>query len=212
MAWAWGENGLMTTEPITFLLRAAQQGDIAAKNLFFSSVYDELRNIAAGLLARESADQMLHPSALVHESYLQLFPIPENAPSQLPTLWPDRQAFFDAAASSMRQILIDARRRKTRLKRGGDFCRVLIDLDKISMPETTGQLLALDEALCALDTLEPKMAEVVRLRFFAGMTVGEVANQMGIGRRTADGYWAYAKAWLMAEMSDTQTQAKNRAS
>ncbi len=202
----------MTTKQITFLLRAAEQGALDAKRLFFASVYDELCRMAAALLAREKTDPMLHPRALVHEVFLQLLHCTGNDLPESPALWGDRQAFFNAAANSMRQILIDTARRKSRVKRGGDFCRVLIDLDMISMPETTGQLLALDEALSALETLEPKMAQVVRLRFFSGMTLGEVADQMDIGRRTADGYWAYAKAWLMAEISDAQQHVQNRAS
>ena len=212
----------MTTDKITLLLRAAEQGDLNAKNLFFDSVYDDLCEMAQRLLARENADNTLHPSALVHEVYLRLIQLPSRSEvtdsetngnaSEGQTPWEGNQLFFSAAANAMRQILVDAARRKTRAKRGGGFCRVLIEPDNISAPELTGQLLAISDAMSALESLEPRMAEVVRLRFYAGMTLREVAETMGIGRRTADGYWAYAKAWLTAEMSDTHREQENKAS
>ncbi|QDT12348.1 ECF-type sigma factor [Planctomycetes bacterium K23_9] len=203
---------MTTTDSISLLVLASDQGDVDAKNHFFDNVYDELRRLAAELLAREKTEQTLHPSALVHEVYLHWFAYGRSDKRGLPAFGSEKQAFIDAAATVMRQILVDAARRKNRAKRGANFCRVMIDLDEISAPETKGQLLVLNESLSALQSLEPRIAEVVRLRFFAGMTLHEVADQMGIGRRTADGYWAYAKAWLMAEMSDTRLPAKNKAS
>ena len=200
-------------EHITVLLRAAERGDPDAKNLLFERVYDDLRGIATQWLAREKSGNTLQPSALVNEAYLRIFrPADSDALPAKERRWEGRRHFFAAAANAMRQILVDAARRKTRIKRGGDFSRLLIDPDEISAPEMAGQLIALDEAMRALEIAEPTIAEVVRLRFFAGLTMREVADELGIGRRTADGYWAYAKAWLLAEINGENEQPDSIAS
>ncbi|TWU06063.1 ECF-type sigma factor [Stieleria varia] len=212
-------------EQITELLHAAELGDPEAKNRLFERVYADLRAMASQWLAREKSGNTLQPSALVNEVYLRVFrradtdrdTEKDSERSSSPRQWEGRRHFFAAAANAMRQILVDAARRKTRVKRGGDISRILIDPNEISAPEMAGQLIALDDAMTALETAEPQIAELVRLRFFAGLTLREAAEELGIGRRTADGYWAYAKAWLLAEMTDADDEQdtferKNRAS
>ncbi len=142
------------------------------------------------MLAREAPGQTLQATALVHEAYLRLTGRPAG-----PT-WDGRRHFFAAAAEAMRRILIDRARDRRRQKRGGGCRRVRVDLDALFVDPPDDNLLALDEALDALAREDPVGAELVRLRAFAGLTLGEAADVIGIGRRTADRYWAYARAWL----------------
>ena len=193
----------MTTDRITVLLKEAEQGNAEARNRLFDEVYNDLKAIAAEWLQDQGAGDTFQPSALVHEVYLRLFPtVKLDGQDTQPRQWTGREQFFGVAASTMHQVLANSDRRKSRAKRGPDLQRILVDPNQISAPKTKGQLLALEEAMAVLQTTEPLVAEVVRLRFFAGLTLREVADELGIGRRTADGYWAYAKAWLIAEIDD----------
>jgi RNA polymerase sigma factor (TIGR02999 family) len=178
------------------LLNSLGQGDAHAAGRLLPLVYDELRRLAAARLAREKPGHTLQPTALVHEAYLRLV-----AAGDAPT-WEGRRHFFAAAAEAMRRILIDRSRRKKRVKRGGD--RLRVDLDRVEVTEDArgDDLLALDEALDALAREAPQKAELVKLRFFAGLSVEEAARCLGISRATADRYWAYARAWLYDRVRD----------
>jgi RNA polymerase sigma factor (TIGR02999 family) len=153
-------------------------------------VYDELRKLAANRLAHEPSGQTLQPTALVHEAYLRVVGANPDRP------FAGRSHFFAAAAEAMRRILVDRARNRRRQKRGGGCRRVRIDLDAILVEPPGDDLLALDEALNALAREDPVGAELVKLRAFAGLTLAEAADVLGIGRRTADRYWAYARAWI----------------
>ena len=179
------------------LLVAARQGDQQAAADLFAAVYDELRQLAARRLAQEPPGQTLQPTALVHEAYLRLLGArAEEVP------WQGREQFFAAAAAAMRRILVDAARRKKRLKRGGGRARAPLDPDEVAAPELADELLDLDEALTALQAVEPHVAQLVTLRFFGGLTLKEAAASLEIAPRTADAYWAYARAWLLARLQD----------
>jgi RNA polymerase sigma factor (TIGR02999 family) len=174
----------------TRLIEAAATGDPKAAADLLPLVYAELRTLAAARLAAEPAGQTLQPTALVHEAYLRL------VGGGVGPAWNGRGHFFAAAAEAMRRILINRARDKGRLKRGGSRKRV--DLDGLSdaaiaAPE---ELLDLDEALDRLNAAFPQCAELVKLRFFAGLTMDEAAASLGVRRRTADRQWAFARAWL----------------
>ena len=156
-------------------------------------VYDELRKLAAAKLANEKPGQTLQATALVHEAYLRL------VDGEKVQDWDSRGHFFAAAAEAMRRILVDAARRKGAAKRAARN-QAILDLDQVAAPAASAELMALDEALTRLSTVDPKVADLVKLRYFAGMTNQEAANCLGISARTADNYWAYAKAWLLREI------------
>jgi RNA polymerase sigma factor (TIGR02999 family) len=175
---------------VTQVLSAIDQGDPHAAAVLLPLVYDELRRLAAVHLADEKPGQTLQPTALVHEAYLRLVgPEPDRH-------WGGRAHFFAAAAEAMRRILLDAARRKGRRKRGGGMARRDLDGIDPASPESSDDLLALDEALVQLAAADPQAAELVRLRFYAGLPIPEVARILGISPRTADRTWAYARAWL----------------
>jgi RNA polymerase sigma factor (TIGR02999 family) len=175
---------------VTRILSAIEQGDPHAAGELLPLVYDELRKLAAAHLADEKPGQTLQPTALVHEAYVRLVaPNPEQH-------WGGRAQFFAAAAEAMRRILLDAARRKGRRKRGGGTTRCDFDGIDPAAPEDSNDLLALDEALVNLAAADPQAAEVVRLRFYAGLPIPEVARVLGISPRTADRLWAYARSWL----------------
>src|SRR5271167_1225068 len=176
---------------VTRLLDAAAAGDRKAAADLLPLVYDELRKLAAARMADESPGHTLQPTALVHEAFLRLI-----GPADQPR-WDSRGHFFAAAAEAMRRILIEAARRKHGPERGGDFIRHDLDPDQPSSPGPSPRILALDEALDRLAAIEPRAAEVVKLRYFAGLTVAEAAAALGISTRTADNDWAYARAWLV---------------
>jgi RNA polymerase sigma factor (TIGR02999 family) len=157
-------------------------------------VYDELRQLAAHRLAREVPGQTLQATALVHEAYLRLVDV--KAPQQ----WNGRGHFFAAAAEAMRRILINRARDKKRLKRGGGQKR--LDWNKLEVADdaTDEDLIEIDEALQKLTAEFPACGELVKLRFFAGLTLDQAAECLGIGQRTADRYWAFARAWLYSEL------------
>lgn len=159
-------------------------------------VYDELRRLAAQRMARESPGQTLQATALVHEAYLRLVGGDPDKP------WDGRGHFFAAAAEAMRRILIESARRRHRLKHGGDRVRVNLDAAQPAAPETDDDLLALDEALEKLAARDPVKAQLVQLRVFAGLTLADAAEVLGLSTATADRYWAYARAWLRVEIAD----------
>lgn len=186
---------------VTRLLDAAAAGDRKAAADLLPLVYDELRKLAAVRKADEASDQTLQPTALVHEAYLRLVG-PDD-----PARWENRGHFFAAAAEAMRRILVDAARRKRREKHGGDFCRVELDDAVVAAPNPRDDLVALDAALTQLAADDPQAARLVELRHFAGLTIPESAQVLGISARTADRLWAFARAWLHREL--TQNAAPN---
>jgi RNA polymerase sigma factor (TIGR02999 family) len=175
---------------VTQILSQIQAGDPSAAEQLLPLVYEELRKLAAARLAREQPGQTLQATALVHEAYLRLVNV-EQAQH-----WDSRGHFFAAAAEAMRRILVNRARDKARQKRGGD--RAKIDLDRIEVAiDTPGEdLIALDEAIEQLAAEDPASAELVRLRFFAGLSHSDAAACLGMTRRAADRHWAYARAWL----------------
>jgi RNA polymerase sigma factor (TIGR02999 family) len=183
---------------VTQILSAIEDGDPQAAEQLLPLVYEELRRLAAQRLAGEAPGHTLEPTALVHEAYLKLV----GPDAQRP--WNGRVHFFAAAAEAMRRILIDHARGKRRARRGGGMKRVeLHDLDALA--ETGGdELLALDEALTRLAAADPRKAELVRLRYFAGLTLEQAAELLGISRATADRHWAFARAWLYDAMTRGQ--------
>jgi RNA polymerase sigma factor (TIGR02999 family) len=184
---------------VTRVLSAIEAGDPQAAEQLLPLVYDELRRLAAQRLAGEGPGHTLQPTALVHEAYLKLV----GADPQRP--WNGRVHFFAAAAEAMRRILIDHARWKHRARRGRGKKRVeLGDLDDIEIVAERGQaddLLALDQALTQLAAADPRRAELVRLRYFAGLTLEQAAELLGISRATADRHWAFARAWLFDAMT-----------
>jgi RNA polymerase sigma factor (TIGR02999 family) len=183
---------------ITEIISEIQQGDPKAAERLLPLIYDELRRLAAARLAQEKPGQTLQATALVHEAYLRLLAPPEEERRQ----WPSKGYFFAAAAESMRRILVENARKKRRIKHGGQRQRV--DLDSacsISLPPSV-DLLALDEALAKFAASDPVKAELVKLRYFAGLTMPQIAAVLEISLATAERYWTYARSWLYAEMTD----------
>lgn len=170
------------------------QDDPSAGEQLLPLVYDESRRLAATKLDQEKPGQTLQARALVHEAYLRL------VGTETPISWDSRGHFFAAAAEAMRRILVEAARRKKRLKRGGDQIRAPIDEAEIAAPEIHEDVLALDETLDKPTRQEPSAAEIVRLRYFAGLTVTDAAHMLQISPRSADRLWAYARAWLHREL------------
>jgi len=177
---------------VTRLLRAVENGDAKSAHELLPLVYEELRKLAASKMARESAGQTLQPTALVHEAWLRL--TGDAAPQ-----FSGRAHFFGAAAEAMRRILIDRARRKAALRHGGGSERVDLEEAEIAAPVADEQLLALDEALDKFAAKEPQKAELVKLRFFVGLTIEQAAEALGISEPTAKRWWAYARAWLFDE-------------
>ena len=179
---------------VTQLLNAAEQGDPHAAAQLLPLVYDELRRLAAQKLAHEKAGQTLQPTALVHEAYLRLVGDGDERP------WNSRGHFFAAAAEAMRRILVETARRKRSAKRGGGRARLEFEDEQLTGPEPREDLLALNEALERFEKLDRLKADLVKLRYFAGLTIPQAAEALGISPTTADRYWAYARAWLHAEV------------
>jgi RNA polymerase sigma factor (TIGR02999 family) len=180
---------------VTRILSAIEQGDPSAAEQLFPLVYDELRRLAAQKLAQEKPGQTLQPTALVHEAYLRLVG-PEKGQD-----WDSRGHFFAAAAEAMRRILIDQARTKASQRRGGGGGQ-RIDLDHVDVaePEADLDVLALHEVLERFEQVDPIKAELVKLRYFAGLSIPQAARALGISSTTADRYWAYARAWMHAEL------------
>ena len=184
---------------VTRILSAIEQGDPHASEQLLPLVYDELRKLAAVRLVHERPGQTLEATALVHEAYVRLV---GNPSAQSGGHWKGRSHFFGAAAEAMRRILVESARRKNRLKHGRERRRVDLESDCLVSAAPTLDLLALDEALTKLSQAEPAKGELVKLRFFAGLTMPEAAAALNISLATAERYWTFAKSWLYAEMVD----------
>jgi len=182
---------------VTRILSAIERDEARAGEELLPLVYDELRRLAASQLSHERPGQTLQATALVHEAWMRLAEAEDLK-------WEGRKHFFAAAAQAMRRILIDNARRKQRQKHGGGLERV--DVEEIQLPESlpSDRLLALDEALTELAGHDPQAAELVQLRFFAGLTQQQSADLLGISRRTADRTWAYARAWLFQQIAGAE--------
>jgi RNA polymerase sigma factor (TIGR02999 family) len=175
---------------VTRILSAIEHGDPHAAEQLLPLVYDELRRLAAEKMAREQPGQTLQATALVHEAYLRLVDV------DTARQWNSRRHFFAAAAEAMRHILVDRARRKRSRKRGGGRVRVEFDQAKVAMVEGSDEVLAVDEALTGLAAADAQAAELVKLRYFAGMSIPEAAEALNLSPRSADRLWAYARAWL----------------
>lgn len=178
---------------VTQVLNAIHQGDPRAAGQLLPLVYEELRKLATCKMANEAPGQTLQPTALVHEAWLRLGGGEDRT-------WDSRAHFFGAAAEAMRRILIENARRKRALRHGGGQARLDVQELEIASPSPDDQILAIDEALSKFAALDKDKAELVKLRYFAGMTIEEAAGVLGISEATAKRWWAYARAWLYAEV------------
>jgi RNA polymerase sigma factor (TIGR02999 family) len=178
---------------VTQILSQLERGEAVDSERLLSLVYDELRRLAEARLAHEKPGQTLQATALVHEAYVRLVDVEKIQQ------WKSRGHFFGAAAEAMRRILVDNARRKQTLKRGGGWQRQ--PLEEAAVPEADAELVALDAALVKLAQTDPQKAKLVELRYFAGLTGDQAATMLGISSTTADRHWAYARAWLHAEIS-----------
>jgi RNA polymerase sigma factor (TIGR02999 family) len=183
---------------VTRILVAAQRGDPKAADELLPVVYQELRRLAAHKMANEAPGHTLQPTALVHEVYLRL-----AGPNQSQQ-WDGRAHFFAAAAEAMRRILVESARRKKRFKHGGELQRVEADEAELALPLPGDELLALDEALDRLATVDSRAAEVVKLCFFVGLTQEQAGKELGFSLATAERLWSFARAWLFREMQKTR--------
>jgi RNA polymerase sigma factor (TIGR02999 family) len=180
---------------VTQILDAINHGEEQASQQLLPIIYQDLRRLAAHLLAQEPAGQTLEATALVHEAYVRLVDAEEEQK------WKHRGHFFAAAAEAMRRILVEKARRKQRVKHGGERHRVEMDDARLVCSIPSDQILALDEALERFSQEEPEKAQLVKLRFFAGLSIEEAAEALGISRATASRHWTYARAWLHDAMS-----------
>ena len=181
---------------VTRILSAIDEGQPRAAESLLPIVYAELRKLAAARLSRERPGQSLQATALVHEAFLKLVDGDETQK------FDSKGHFFAAAAEAMRRILVDRARRRGRPKHGGDRLQVDLEANAMAMESNSNQVLAIDEALERFEKIDPQKAELVKLRYFAGMTLVESAEAMKISRATAARYWTFAKAWLAAELAD----------
>ena len=179
---------------VTQILNAIEQGDAQAAEKLLPLIYEELRVLAAQKMSHELPGQTLQATALVHEAYIRL--VGEEVRN-----WDSRGHFFAAAAEAMRRILVENARRKKSSKHGGDKLKVDLDHADLAIEEPSEDLIALDEALTRLSETDPSVADLVKLRYFAGLTIEQAAEFLGISRRTAVDHWAYARAWLRREIS-----------
>jgi len=179
---------------VTRILSAIEQGDPHAAEQLLPLVYDELRKLAAQKLAQEKPGQTLQATALVHEVYLRL------VDGEKAQHWNSRGHFFAAAAEAMRRIMVDQARRRHSQRRGGSLKRRSLEPLEVAAPEPSLDVLALNEALERFETIDRLKAELVKLRYFAGLTVPQAAEALGISTTTADRYWSYARAWLHTEL------------
>jgi len=173
---------------VTRVLQSIEQGDPKAAEELLPLVYEELRKLAAHKMANEAPGQTLQPTALVHEAWLKLVGADQK--------WENRRHFFAAAAEAMRRILVEKARRKQRARHGGGLLRVEAEAIELSADTREEQLLAMDEALELLVQEDPQKAEVVKLRYFVGLTNQEIADTLGLSLATVERYWAFGKAWL----------------
>jgi RNA polymerase sigma factor (TIGR02999 family) len=181
---------------VTKILNQIEQGDPKAAEQLLPLVYDELRKLAASRLAQEKPGQTLQATALVHEAYLRLVDVEEAQD------WDSRGHFFAAAAESMRRILLNRARDKNRLKRGGDRNRTDLDNVAVALDTSPDELIELDEAISDLAKRDSVSADLVKLRFFAGMSLKDASAALGLTRRQGDRHWAYARAWMFDRLRD----------
>jgi RNA polymerase sigma factor (TIGR02999 family) len=184
---------------VTRILSALERGDPQAAGQLLPLVYDELRKLAVHRLAREKPGQTLQATALVHEAFLRLV---GDAPED--RHWNGRGHFFAAAAEAMRRILVDRARDKGRVKRGGGRRRLDVDALALATEVTPDQLLAIDDALAQLERDDPTAAQIVKLRYFTGLTVEEAGAALGVATTTAYRHWNYARVWLHSELLDAE--------
>ena len=181
---------------VTQILSAIERGDPSAAEHLLPLVYDELRKLAAAKLAQERPGQTLQATALVHEAYLRL--VDQTTPQQ----WENRRHFFAAAAEAMRRIMVESARRKKSHKRGGEFERIELASDLLVSDPKADRVVAADAALSKLAQEDAQAAELVKLRFFAGFSITQAAEVLGISRSTAYEQWTYARAWLQCAIED----------
>lgn len=181
---------------ITQLLEASAAGDASADGALIAAVYDELRVMAAGMMRRESAGHTLQPTALVNEACLRLLGDSFR--------WENRRHFFGAAAQAMRRVLVDHARRRDANKRGGDWARITMDGVDFPQPEDGLDVLALDEVLNALGELDARMARMVELRFFTGLSIEQTAEVLDVSAATVKRDWQFARAWLQEKLEDVE--------
>ncbi len=186
---------LATMSEVTRILSAIEQGELHAAEQLLPLVYDELRKLAAQKLAQEKPGQTLQATALVHEAYLRLVDVDKA------DHWDSRGHFFAAAAEAMRRILIDKARRRRSRRRGGGAKHLSLEGFETAVPVSDDELLAVNEALERLEKLDPPKAELVKLRYFGGLTIPEASQALGVSVTTANRYWAYARAWLHEELA-----------
>ena len=192
--------GIESMNDVTRILAAVGQGEAGAAEQLLPLVYDELRKLAARKLAQEKPGQTLQGTALVHEAYLRLVGAGDHG-------WNSRGHFFAAAAEAMRRILVERARRKGRIQHGGGLRRVdLLDADVVA-PTEDDQVLLLDEALTRLAVVRPQAAELVKLRFFAGLTLEEIAPLLALSPRSTRRLWVFARAWLRRDMERSNEPA-----
>jgi RNA polymerase sigma factor (TIGR02999 family) len=188
---------------VTRILSQIESGDRSAADELLPLVYEELRKLAAAKMAHENPGQTLQATALVHEAYVRLVSHPSSAKPDItdqPDRWNSRGHFFAAAAEAMRRILVEQARRKKQLQRGGDLQRVSLEIAEPVEDKPGDDLVAVDESLARLEANDPLAASVVKLRYFAGLTMTETANALGISLRTAERNWTYARTWLHREL------------
>jgi RNA polymerase sigma factor (TIGR02999 family) len=179
---------------VTLILSQIESGDPSASEQLLPLVYDELRKLAAARLARECSGESLGATALVHEAYLRLVDVAQAQH------WDSRGHFFAAAAEAMRRVLLNRARDRKRIKRGGDRQRIALDQIEVALDTPDEDLLALDEAMEALAAEDAACADLVKLRFYAGLSLRDAAQCLGMRPRTADRNWSYARAWLAARL------------
>lgn len=181
---------------VTLILSRIEHGDAEAAEQLLPLVYDELRKLAAARMANEKPGQTLQATALVHDAYIRLVDVRQAQ------RWDSRGHFFAAAAEAMRRILVESARRKSRARHGGEVQRVPLNPDLISHPHRREDLLALDEALHRLEQVDERKATLVKLRYFAGQTMPEAAEVLGVSLATAERDWRYARVWLLRELGE----------
>ena len=187
-------------DEVTQILNAIERGDRQAAETLLPLIYDELRRLAAQKLAHEAPGHTLQATALVHEAYLRLVPVADSDADADRAKWDGRGHFFAAAAEAMRRILIENARRKLRTKHGGEWERIDLPADLALTNDRPERLLELDAALTKLAQEDPTASDVVKLHFFAGQSLGDVAKLLGMSRASAYRQWSYARSWLKCEL------------